>query len=125
MKTEILHEELSSAEKDQLQARILEEPIIQSIIACQKENGWLGNGFHGPNKNAGTFNNQEVGTKYLGEKLVYKNTSVLKKAMKAFVTTRLTDPCYRTKGKYFDEFRYAANGQNIIRCACIARAGAY
>ena len=43
--------------------------------------------------------------------------------MEAFVTTELTDLCYRTKGKYFDEFRYAANGQNNIRCACIARAG--
>ena len=123
VKTEILNQELSHDEKDQLQARILEEPIIQSIIACQKENGWLGNGFHGPNKNAEPFENQEVGTKYLGEKLVYKDTPVLKRAMDAFVTTELTDLCYRTKGKYFDEFRYAANGQNIIRCACIARAG--
>ena len=123
VKTEVLHEELSATEKDQLQRKILEEPIIQSIIACQKENGWLGNGFHGPNKNAGPFENQEVGTKYLGEKLVYKDTPVLKKAMEAFVTTKLTDLYYRTKGKYFDEFRYAANGQNIIRCACIARAG--
>ena len=123
VQTEVLGRELPVAEKDRLQAEILEEPIIQSIIACQKENGWLGNGFHGPNRNAGPFENQEVGTKYLGEKLVYKDTPVLKKAMDAFVTTALTDPCYRTKGKYFDEFRYAANGQNIIRCACIARAG--
>ena len=123
VKTEILNEKLSAKGKDQLQAKILEEPIIQSIIACQKENGWLGNGFHGTNKNAGQFENQEVGTKYLGEKLVYKDTPVLKRAMEAFVTTELTDLCYRTKGKYYDEFRYAANGQNIIRCACIARAG--
>ena len=123
VRSEVLNEEVSAKEKDQLQAQIIEEPIIQSIIACQKENGWLGNGFHGPNKNAGLFENQEVGTKYLGEKLVYKDTPVLKRAMDAFVTTKLTDLCYRTKGKYFDEFRYAANGQNIIRCACIARVG--
>ncbi len=123
VRTEVMHEKVPAAEKDELQAKILEEPIIKSIIACQKENGWLGNGFHGPNKNAGPFENQEVGTKYLGEKLVYKDTPVLKRAMEAFVTTELTDLCYRTKGKYFDEFRYAANGQNIIRCACIARAG--
>ena len=123
VKTEVLNQELSFEEKNQLQEKVLKKPIIQSIIACQKENGWLGNGFHGPNKNAGPFENQEVGTKYLGEKLVYKDTPVLKKAMEAFVTTKLTDLCYRTKGKYFGEFRYAANGQNIIRCACIARAG--
>ena len=101
VKTEVLNQELSAREKDQLQEKILREPIIQSIISCQKENGWLGNGFHGPNKNAGPFENQEVGTKYLGEKLVYKETPVLKRAMEAFVTTDLTDLCYRTKGKYF------------------------
>lgn len=50
VKTEVLKQELSDREKDQLQSKILEEPIIQSIMACQKENGWLGNGFHGPNK---------------------------------------------------------------------------
>lgn len=121
--SEVLHEDPTTEEKDRLQAEILEEPIIKSIIACQKENGWLGNGFHGPNKNAGNFENQEVGTKYLGEKLVYKETPVLRRAMEAYEAVPLTDPCYRTKGKYYDEFRYAANGQNNIRCACIARAG--
>lgn len=123
VRTEVLGEVVSEEEKNRLQSEILNEPIMQSIIACQKENGWIGNGFHGPNKNAGPFENQEVGTKYLGEKMGYKDTPVLKRAMDAFVTTELTDLCYRTKGKYFDEFRYAANGQNIIRCACIARAG--
>ena len=121
--SEVLHEELPTSEKDKLQAEITDEPIIKSIVACQKENGWLGNGFHGPNKNAGNFENQEVGTKYLGEKLVYRDTPVLRRAMEAYVTVPLTDLCYRTKGKYYDEFRYAANGQNNIRCACIARAG--
>ena len=105
VKTEVLHHEVSVEEKEALQTEILKEPIIQAIIVCQKENGWLGNGFHGPNKNAGLFENQEVGTKYLGEKLVYRDTPVLKRAMEAFVTTELTDLCYRTKGKYFDEFQ--------------------
>lgn len=122
VKTEVLREDVAPEEKAELHSQIMAEPIIRSIVACQKENGWLGNDFHGPNKNAAAFENQEVGTKYLGEKLVFKETPVLKMAMEAFVTTELTDLCYRTKGKYFDEFRYAANGQNIIRCACIARA---
>ena len=123
VKREVLNESVSADEKEYLHQQVMREPIIQSIVSCQKDNGWLGNGFHGPNKNAGLYENQEVGTKYLGEKLIYKETDVLKKAMNAFITTELTDPCYRTKGKYFDEFRYAANGQNLIRCACIARAG--
>lgn len=123
VKHEVLGETVSENEKNALQAEIMEEPVIKSLVACQKENGWLGNGFHGPNKHAGAFENQEVGTKYLGEKLVYKDTPVLSRAMEAYATIPLTDLCYRTKGKYFDEFRYASNGQNIIRCACIARAG--
>ena len=66
-------------EEKLLQDHILNEPITQSIINCQKENGWLGNGFHGPNKNAGAYENQEVGTKYLAEKGILKDTPVLKK----------------------------------------------
>lgn len=122
VKKEILNDITDEEEKD-LQEQIMAEPISQLIANCQKENGWLGNGFHGPNKNAGNYENQEVGVKYLAEKGVLKNNPILKKAMEAFVTTELTDLCYRTKGKLFDEFKYAANGQNIIRCACIARAG--
>jgi hypothetical protein len=121
--TEILGQTVSESETREMQAEILAEPTIQLISACQKENGWLGNGFHGPNKNAGPYENQEVGTKYLGEKLVFRDEPVLARAMDAFITVPLTDLCYRTHGKYYDEFKYAANGQNIIRCACIARAG--
>ncbi|MBQ3126144.1 MAG: hypothetical protein IJC15_03660 [Clostridia bacterium] len=69
VRTEILGETVPSEERAAMQAEVLAEPIITAIIACQKENGWLGNGFHGPNKDAGPFENQEVGTKYLGEKL--------------------------------------------------------
>ena len=36
VKTEVLNQELSAREKDQLQEKILREPIIQSIISCQK-----------------------------------------------------------------------------------------
>lgn len=122
VKKEILGS-ITAEEEAMLIAQIKEEAIYKLIANCQKENGWLGNGFHGPNKNAGPYENQEVGTKWLAEKAVGKNDIVLKRAMDAFITTELTDLCYRTKGKYFDEFRYAANGQNLIRCACIARAG--
>ncbi len=114
---------INENEERELLDEIESEPIYLLVKNCQKENGWLGNGFHGPNKNAGPYENQEVGVKYLAEKGVPKDNPILKSAMDAFVTTELTDLCYRTKGKYFNEFRYAANGQNLIRCACIARAG--
>ena len=122
VKKEIL-DNISQKEEESLQEIIFSEEIIKSIMACQKENGWLGNGFHGSNKNAGRYENQETGIKYLAEKGVCKDSSVMKRAMEAFVEIPLTDLCYRTKGKLYDEFKYAANGQNLIRCACIARAG--
>lgn len=122
VKKEILGD-ISRKEEFDLQTQIVQEPIYKLIASCQKENGWLGNSCHGPSRGAGPYENQEAGVKYLAEKAVGKNDPVLNGAMKAFVTTELTDPCYRTGGRYFDEFRYAANGQNLIRCACIARAG--
>ena len=122
VKREILGN-ITEEEENALQEEIMAEPISVLIANCQKENGWLGNGFHGPNKNAGPYENQECGTKYLAEKGVRKDNPVLQKAIEAFVTVPLSDLCYRTKGKVYDEFKFAANGQNLIRCACIARAG--
>jgi hypothetical protein len=122
IKDEILHN-LTPGEAAQYQEQILQEPNIMRCLASQLDSGWFGNGFHGTNKNAGRFENQETCTKYLGEKAVNKDTPALKHSMDAFVNTPLDDRCYRTKGKYYNEFSCAANGQNLIRCACIARAG--
>lgn len=105
------------------QEQILQEPNIKRCLASQLENGWFGYGFHGMNKNAGQFENQETCTKYLGEKAIDKNTLALKKAMDAFVNIPLTDLCYGNKGKFYSEFMLAANGLNLYRCASIARAG--
>ncbi|MDF2685981.1 MAG: hypothetical protein K0S55_1162 [Clostridia bacterium] len=52
VKKEILND-ITAAEEKELQEQIMAEPFIQLIVRCQKENGWLGNGFHGANKNAG------------------------------------------------------------------------
>ncbi len=122
IKSEILNN-LTPDEAKQYQDEILQEPNIKTTFASQLENGWFGNGFHGTCKDAGQFENQETCTKYLGEKALNKDTPELKRSMDAFVNIPLDDLCYRTKGKYYDEFKYAANGQNLIRCACIARAG--
>ena len=122
IKDEILHN-LTPDEAAQYQEQILQEPNIKRCLACQLDNGWFGYGFHGTNKNAGQFENQETCTKYLGEKAVDKDTPALKRSMDAFINIPLDDGCYRTKGKYYDEFILASNGQNLIRCACIARAG--
>lgn len=76
VKNDIL-KNITEKEKKELQDQVMREDIIQRIVACQKENGWLGNGFHGQNKNAGPYENQEVGVKYLGEKLIFRDTPVL------------------------------------------------
>ena len=116
-------QDISKEEENRLQEKIMSEKIIISILDCQKENGWLGNGFHGSNKNAGQFTNMEAGVKYLAEKGVKQDSDVLKRAMTAFKELPNTDACYRGMWNIDDEFKYAANGGNLFRCACIARAG--
>lgn len=121
VKRDIL-KDISPQEEEDFRTQCLEEPIVRFIRQSQLDNGWIGLGFHGACKDAGQFDNQEVATKYLGEKGL-QNTAVLDKAMEAFARIPLTDLCYRTNGIYYDEFEYAAYGHNLIRCACIARAG--
>ena len=36
-----------------MQEKILSGEIVCESIACQKENGWLGNDYHGSNRNVG------------------------------------------------------------------------
>lgn len=120
VKKEILRD-ITEKEEQELQSKILDEKIIKLITEKQQGNGWIGHNFHGSSKNAGQYDNQEVATKYMGEKGL-KNTPVLDKAMNAFATTELSDFCYETKGKVYNEFNVPAYGPNITRCACIARA---
>ena len=54
VKKEILSD-IPQKEEIDLQAQIVQEPIYKLIASCQKENGWLGNGFHGPNRDAGSY----------------------------------------------------------------------
>ena len=53
-------QDISKEEENRRQEKIMSEKIIISILDCQKENGWLGNGFHGSNKDAGNYENQEI-----------------------------------------------------------------
>lgn len=112
VKKEIL-KNISKQEEKELQKQILEEKIIKLIEEKQLETGWIGLGFHGSNKNAGQYDNQEVGTKYMGEKGL-KGTKILDRAMDAYAKTELED--------MGSEFEIPTSGSNLIRCACIARA---
>lgn len=116
VKSEILYN-LTFDEAEQYQEQILHEPMIQHIMSCQTEKGWIGNSLHGG------FETQEGATKYLAEKALNKETPVLKRSMEAFATIPLDDWCYDTRGVIIDEFKVTGHGHNLIRCACIARAG--
>lgn len=118
VKNDIL-KNITEEEKERLHEQVMREKIIQGIVACQKRNGWLGNGFHGPNEEAGPYENQEVGVKYLGEKLIYRNTPVLKNAIEAFKTMK--SDLFGSGDTDCDQ--YAAAGSDIIKAACVARAG--
>ena len=116
VKDEVL-KNLTSQEAEQYQEQIMQESIVKQVAACQNKNGWIGTNLHGD------INSQEGGTKFLAEKALNKGTPVLKRAMDAFVSIPLDDWCYDTRGKIIDEFKVAGHGHNLIRCACIARAG--
>ncbi len=120
VRKEILKNCTEQVEKS-LQEQILKEKIIQLIEQKQLANGWIGHGFHGSSKNAGQYDNQEVGTKYMGEKGL-KGTELLNRAMNAYAAAHWTDFCRETKGCVLNEFEIPAFGPNLIRCACIARA---
>jgi hypothetical protein len=115
IKNEVLHN-LRSEEAIHYQEQIMQEPIVQQVINCQNENGWIGAKLHGD------ITTQEGGTKFLAEKALNKDTPVLKRAMDAFLNIPLDDWCYDTRGRIIDEFKVAGHGHNLIRCACIARA---
>ncbi|PNT92087.1 hypothetical protein [Clostridium thermosuccinogenes] len=115
VKKEVLNS-LTKEEAEMYQEQIMKEPIIQKIIVCQRENGWIGDGLHG------YLDSQEGGTKYLAEKGIDKNTPVLKRAMEAFATIPLDDKSYTKIGRIIDVFKYPAIGNELIRGACIARA---
>jgi len=118
VKNEILHN-LTLQEAAAYQEQILVEPIVQNIISIQKKNGWIGDSMF----DGSTMYTQEYSTKYLAEKAVGKDASVLKRAMGAFVDTPLTELCYGEGGKPLDELKYPGMGANLHRAACIARAG--
>lgn len=120
VKKEVL-KTISKQEETQLQEQILDEKIIRLIQGKQLENGWIGLGFHGSSKYAGQYDNQEVGTKYMGEKGL-KGTRPLDRAMDAYAATEWREMCRETKGQGYSEFEIPAYGSNLVRCACIARA---
>ena len=116
VKSEVLNS-LSPLEAQVYQEQIISEALVRKVAACQRDNGWIGTSLHG------NITTQEGGTKFLAEKALDRDTPELRRAMDAFVNVPLDDICYDTRGIIIDEFKVAGHGHNLIRCACIARAG--
>ena len=51
---------ITAEEEAELKKQILQEKIISFMAEKQQANGWIGLGFHGSNKNAGQYDNQET-----------------------------------------------------------------
>jgi len=116
VKSEILND-LTPEDAAEYQDQIMQEPLLQQIIALQQDNGWLKGAIR-------HFDIPHGAVNYLAEKAVDKNTPVLKRAMDAFADIPLSDPRYGTpNARGADEFKYPCAGVNLARCACIARAG--
>ena len=62
VRKEVLND-ISESEEKEWKLQISNERTIRFIAEKQQPNGWIGLGFHGGNKNAGQFDNQEVGVK--------------------------------------------------------------
>ena len=93
VKKEILGS-ITAEEEATLKSQILQEKIICFMAEKQQENGWIGLGFHGSNKNAGQYDNQETATKYMGEKGL-KNTSILESVITVCLQSCATRTCSR------------------------------
>ena len=116
VKSEIIGS-MTAEESDMYQQQIMSEPIIQKIIANQKETGWIGHIWNGD------VYTQGGAVHYLSQKAVNKDTPVLKRAMYAFMNTPLNDRCFNDRGRVFDEFKYPGMGPNLTRCRYVAIAG--
>ena len=70
VKKEILGS-ITAEEESALKSQIVQEKIICFMAEKQQENGWIGLGFHGSNKNAGQYD-----TKILVEEVIPNLTEV-------------------------------------------------
>lgn len=115
VKKEIL-QDISEKEEKEYQNQILSEKIVKFMLEKQQVTGWIGLGYHGPCKDAGQYDNQETGTKYLGEKGM-QGSMILDKAMDAFATTEISESFLRKSPSYKE------GNIDLTRAACIARGG--
>jgi len=102
-------------EMQNLQARILHDPLVVSVCASQREDGWFGPRFHG-------YDSFESGIRILIEKGVSLQNLALCRALDAL--ERDTDRIARDLGSfghYFDDHRLG--GARLIQASLLAQGG--
>ena len=122
IKKEIL-KDISETEEAKLLEQIQQERSVALALSSQKENGWIGEFFHGSENR---FDNMEVGLRFLAEKGFSPNHPAVVKAAQALIDTPKADPAYGVKTPLkTPEEDYADTGVGIYlpRSSVLLRAG--
>jgi hypothetical protein len=98
-----------------LQAEILEDPIVKMVFSWQRDDGWLGRGFHG-------YDSIEAGIRILREKGIHRDYPILTMALSALEerADRLHLGIGKV-GKILDQM--GLGGSKMIRAHLFAHAG--
>lgn len=126
VKREVL-QSCTESEEERLMGKITEQKIVRTILQAQKEDGWIGNSFHGasPKNGAGMYDNMEVGLRYLLEKGFRTDSLCIRKAVDSIVKREQFDSAYGCKAPALphDDYSLTAWGLYLSRSALLIRAG--
>lgn len=116
IRKEILHEDITKPDMQQLQSKILNEPEILRIFSLQKEDGWLGGLFHGVDE-------PECSIRYLIEKGVEPSHPNIQNALNAIIAKgdKFDEGSMYRVGKPLDNLHFG--GSKLIKACVFAYAG--
>ncbi len=98
VKKEVLNN-ITESEETLLVGKILADKNVKVATESQTSDGWIGQHFHG---SANRFDNMEVGLRFLAEKGLPSDHSIVKKAVQALIDTKKDSPAYGTLIKWLN-----------------------
>ena len=122
VKKEVLNN-LSRNEEEVLLEKILRDKHVRVAVEAQKENGWIGDSFHG-SKNM--FDNMEVGLRFLAEKGIPAQHKTVADAVNALLNTPKDSMAYGIRRPYAkpdEDYAYTGAGVYLPRSSVLLRAG--
>lgn len=116
IRKEILHEDISNPDMQELQIKILNEKEILRILHLKKEDGWLGGSFHGVDE-------PESCIRYLIEKGVEPRHPVIQDALNAIINRgdKFDEGSMYRVGKPLDDLHLG--GSKLIKSCVFAYTG--